>query len=111
MLMRTSSEGPGPARGDRAKAWSFLVTNLLVLPGLGSVMAGFRSGYLQIILALLGFALTLGFIIHIALAWGREFQLPEDPLPYRGAIVGMAIFLVSWLWSLLVSLRFFREKK
>jgi hypothetical protein len=111
MRMKTSSAGRGQPPRDRSRAWSLLVTNLLVLPGLGSVMAGDRSGYLQIFSALAGFLLTFASLVRIVLFWANEFQLPDDPLLYRGAILGIIIFLAAWLWSLLLSLRFFREKK
>jgi hypothetical protein len=109
--MRTSLGGQDKPPLDRSKAWSLLVTNVLVLPGLGSVMAGHRTGYLQITLALAGFFLTLGALIKIVMVWGQEFQLPEDPQLYRSAIIGMAAFLLAWVWSLLLSMRFFQVKK
>jgi hypothetical protein len=109
--MKTSSAGLGPQHNDRSKAWARLVTNLLVLPGLGSVMAGHRIGYLQIIVATAGFLLTFGSLVRIVLLWGREFLLPDDPLLYRVAIGGIIMFFAAWLWSLVLSLRFFRERK
>ena len=43
---------------DEARAWTSLMTNLLVLPGLGSLLAGRRAGWPQAALALAGFALS-----------------------------------------------------
>ena len=106
--MRTSSAAPKRSPLDRPKAWSCLVSNLLVLPGMGSVMAGRRAGYVQILLGLAGFTLTLIAAARFVLAWSQEFVLPNDPGLYRMAIAGIAIFLVAWFWSLLTSLALFR---
>ena len=108
--MKISSEPPGQPPVNRSKAWSYLVTNLLVLPGLGSVMAGWKRGYAQMFLAVIGFIMTLVALARIVLLWAREFLLPDDPRLYKAAILGMAVFLVSWCWSLMTSLAIFREK-
>ena len=107
--MKTSSGAPDPPRVDRSKAWSCLVTNLLVLPGLGSIMGGHKVGYLQILLALVGFVVTLIALIRIVYLWAQEFLLPNDPGLYYSAMIGMAVFLISWTWSLLTSLAIFRR--
>jgi hypothetical protein len=79
-----------------------LITNLLVLPGLGSVMGGRKgSGYSQILLSMAGFLITLVELVKIAVAWVQEFQLPADPALYRWTLIGMGIFLGAWIWSLL----------
>ena len=110
--MKTSSgDAPQPPPLLRSKAWSYLVTNLLVLPGLGSVMAGYKSGYVQIFLAVAGFIITLVAIVSIALVWSREFQLPDDQRLYLAAMIGVVVFLASWCWSLVTSLAIFRRSK
>ena len=109
MRMKTSSAAQERSRVDRPKAWSCLVSNLLVLPGIGSVMAGRRSGYAQIILGLVGFGLTMVAAVRFVLAWGQEFELPNDPGLYRMAIIGIAMFLAAWFWSLFTSLTLFRN--
>ena len=73
-------------------------------------MAGFKSGYVQMLLGLGGFALTMVALVKIVLAWAHEYLLPNDPALYEAAIMGIAIFLVSWVWSLLTSLTLFRRK-
>jgi hypothetical protein len=108
--MKTSSANPGPPSAERTKAWSCLIANLVVLPGLGSVMAGRKAGYLQIVLAIGGFVVTLVALIKIVLFWAHDFQLPTNAGLYRTAIGGMAVFLVSWVWSRLTSLTAFRDK-
>jgi hypothetical protein len=109
--MKTSSASPDPPPIDRAKAWSCLITNLLVLPGLGSMMAKRTiTGLLQMGLAFAGFGITVVALIRFLLAWVQEFQLPEDPRLYHTAIAGLAIFAASWLWSLATSLALFRKR-
>jgi hypothetical protein len=72
-------------------------------------MAGHKSGYVQMLLALAGSVVTLVALVQIALAWARQFLLPDDPQLYSAAIVGIAVFLVSWFWSLLTSLTVLRQ--
>jgi hypothetical protein len=109
--MKTFSADPSPPPVERSKAWSYLVTNLLVLPGLGSVMAKRKVGYLQMLLALAGFVVTLVALVSVILFWARDFELPNDPRLYRSAIIGIAVFLFSWFWSLATSLTLFRKKE
>jgi len=98
-----------PASGrepmDEARAWACLLTNLLVLPGLGSLMAGRRAGWPQAALALVGFALTTVWLGWFLLAWSRGGEFPLDPGPYFSVgAAGILIFGVSWLWGLLTGL-------
>lgn len=108
--MKTSSANPEQSPAERTKAWSCLIANLVVLPGLGSVMGGRKTGFLQMMLAIGGFVVTLVALIKIVLFWAHDFQLPAEARLYRTAISGMAVFLVSWVWSLLTSLAIFRDK-
>jgi hypothetical protein len=74
-------------------------------------MAGRKAtGYAQIVLALGGFIVTVVALARIILLWARNFQLPPEAGLYRSAILGMAVFLFSWCWSLLTSLAVFRKK-
>jgi hypothetical protein len=87
------------------------VTNLLVLPGLGSAMARRKSGYPQMLLALGGFGVTLYALVRIVMEWSREFLLPDNPALYKAAIAGIGAFLLAWFWSLITSLSLFRDLK
>jgi hypothetical protein len=95
---------------DRPTAWGFLVTNLLVLPGLGSVMAGRKVGYLQIPIALGGMILTLTFAIVYVREWIvlRALPLPSPRLLLLGAL-GVFLFLLGLCWALATSLSLLRE--
>ena len=103
--MKISSAGQGQPPVERSKAWSCLVTNLLVFPGLGSVMVGHRwSGYGQMLLALLGSLLAVAAVVKIALEWVKAFQWPDQPGLYHAVIAGLGALLLSWIWSLLTSI-------
>jgi hypothetical protein len=93
-------------------AWTQLLTNLLVLPGAGSLMGGRRSGYFQILLASVGAILSVMFMV----GWGREwlqaghFLLPSREHLLEG-VIGVGLFLVSWLWSLVTGYGLLRQAR
>jgi hypothetical protein len=95
----------------RETAWVCLSANL-TLPGFGSLAAGQRiSGLLQLLMSLLGIALTtifgVKFILWALSNWDRIHQ-PQDSmdllvevwLAVRWALFGMGIFALSWLWGM-----------
>src|SRR5277367_3163863 len=103
----------GPRRPlDRQTARGCLMANLLGLPGLGSLAAGRRAGYAQMVLALGGLALTSAYGVR-CLLWfaspsnGLE-QLQDQTGEYfallwehiRGAFLGFGVFACGWLWGL-----------
>jgi len=112
---------------DRTRAWGYLMTNVLVLPGLGSIAAGRRSGYVQAILALVGLVLSAWFVTVAAWALiahrvnlveaagnGRIFSELDDVAPtwkFHLALgaAGLGVFLTGWCWALLTSLSLLRS--
>ena len=94
---------------QRSEAWACLSANL-ALPGAGSLAAGRKVGYVQMALAFLGLAVSViaGIpMIEWGLAnWERIMQ-PDDSLStlmelwhhLRWPLVGIAIFLTGFLWS------------
>ncbi len=113
-LARGSREALSPqtARGCAA-------TNL-ALPGFGSLLAGRAIGYAQALLTMVAFALTLIFGVKFIL-WGlsnwSKIQDPQgDPLEMmvavwhgaRWALLGIALFVVSWLWALATNVTILR---
>jgi hypothetical protein len=107
----------GPRRLlDRQTAWGCLTANLAGLPGLGSLAAGQRVGYVQIILSLAGLAVTsvfgIRFIIWYASHLSELNQLDDQGMPRYGelwthlrwALLGIAIFSTGWLWALASSI-------
>jgi hypothetical protein len=91
---------------DETLAWSCLATNLLVLPGLGSLVARRRvEGLGQAVLALGGTALALYWLVSFGREWMRTEELPTDGGPdFAYGLLGVAVFAVGWLWSLVTSL-------
>jgi hypothetical protein len=79
------------------------MTNLAVLPGLGSLAAGRKVGYAQATLALLGFGATL---VGGALM-ARKLYAGEPEVNWwavLAALGGMAVFALGWLWALVTCL-------
>jgi hypothetical protein len=110
--MKTFSERGGPAAPDRATAWACLLTNALTLPGLGSIAGGRSAGYAQGGLALVGFGLSLYWLVKTLLAWMAEGQLPvEINRTLLIGLGGIAIYAGAWLWALATSLALLREAK
>ena len=107
---------------DRKTAWGCLTTNLVVLPGLGSVAAGRKIGYVQAALALIGLVLTSAFAAWFFNAW---FHAPHPPADldelkqfFAGGLtyvkaggIGFACFLMGWFWALATSINLMRESK
>ena len=94
----------------RQTARSWLLTNLLVLPGMGSVMGGRRIGYLQAALAISGMILSLMFAVSMLREWWVLRELPE--LDQRGLVMGLGgitLFGLGWLWGLATGLNLLRE--
>ena len=77
----------------RVRATIGLFLNLLVLPGLGSIVSGERVGWIQTSLALLLITLHLGT------------AGPGQP----GVLVLAVPFAALWAWALLTSVRVLRE--
>ena len=100
--MRTSSGGP-PLK--RSVARNCILVNQLATPGLGSIMAGYRvEGAGQILLALAGFVMIVGWFILVARS--SYDALVNDVAPQSSGWLGRAglfTFLAAWFWALLTS--------
>lgn len=68
-----------------------LLLNILILPGLGSLIGGkISSGVLQLIFSLIGLGLTLTII---------------------GAIIGIPLMIAMWIWALVTGIKLISEAK
>jgi len=85
----------------------------LVLPGLGSWLAGQRfAGVLQAALALTGFGLTAFGLITFLSACLRAQSFPMSGVQYLlQGMLGVVLFLASWLWALVTNLAILRRLK
>lgn len=95
------------------KAWAALGANLLVLPGLGSLMAGrMPSGLGQCALALLGFGTTLVWLVDVfALMRAAGTFLLDPPPDVSLGLVGIGLFGTAWLWSAATGWALVREAR
>ena len=105
---------------DRATAWGCLTSNLLVLPGLGSLVAGRKTGYAQAFFALSGLVLSAVFATWFFKTW---FGLQVKPATWeelKGLLsswtfhlwlggLGVSLFLIGWLWALCSSIGILSE--
>lgn len=90
------------------------------MPGFGSLVAGFFSGYFQAALSLGGMAVTMIFGVRF-IYWylnnlSRLRDLNGDPVDMITALwaavklplLGIALFAFGWLWALSTSLYIIR---
>lgn len=101
------------ASSSEGKAWACLMTNVLVLPGLGTLAAGRRAaGLVQTILALAGFVLVCGWLVSFVLDAVRAAALPENLGAHAGlGFFGLVLAVGSWVWGLLSGLAILRESR
>lgn len=95
---------------SRSKAWTYLLINALVCPGMGSVMARRFSGLPQLVLAWGGAIWMVMAMAQYILAWLRTPQIDPDWRSYLSpALGGLAFFLAGWVWSIFTGVCFLRE--
>jgi hypothetical protein len=89
-----------------------VIINQFATPGLGSLIARrFVAGSGQLVLALIGFLLFLGWWVQkMRLFYGQMFgtDLPADAGTKLGKW-GVIIFVLSWMWSLVTSIQILRN--
>ena len=102
----------------RPRAWGCVAINQLAFPGMGTVMAGQRIGYVQAAIMLAGFFLIMGFMIcYFASVFRLLSQLDSSDAqfeqcyrPYAWAgISGLVLCVIAWFWSLFSSVAILRS--
>jgi hypothetical protein len=91
---------------NRGQAWACLLINAFACPGLGSIMAKRRGGWLQLLLALVGAVWVTVVPAHFFATYIRDMRFPPDwwaDVVCYGA-GGLCLFLAGWLWSVGASL-------
>jgi len=118
--------GPPPLKSssrtrNRGRAWGIAVANQLALPGLGTVMAGRKIGYVQLAFSVLGVLMTTSFLVWCVPNFGDWFPPPEDDsilmahlekwLPWLLiAGTGVLFFGIGWFMALFSSRSIIREQ-
>lgn len=101
-----------PRKLDRPTSQACLWVNLLVLPGLGSLLGGRKVGWAQISLAIVGFVLTPSFFIGAARYWFRTGEFVLEFNRYLAlSVAGLLLFLAAWLWGLATGLAIRRASR
>lgn len=112
--MATYSKPPILNRGNsrNQQVWVYVVTNQLVTPGLGSLMAGRRvAGAIQLSLAVTGFLLVMCWFV---LLYSSLFELmdrwnPKWSVDWTLLLVGLGVFGTAWLLALHTSWGLLRQ--
>jgi 4a-hydroxytetrahydrobiopterin dehydratase len=101
------------AKPSRSKARNAAFMNQLATPGLGSLMAGhWLAGTGQLLLFLAGFILFCAWSIPLIITYYRMAFSDSPPPPSHAgnlALLGVALCVMSWCWSLVTSLSLMRE--
>ena len=108
---------PPKLRSARYQTWTYVAINLLAFPGLGTVMAGRRIGYVQATLMVGGFILVLGYF-GWTMAGLYQLSMSGDEVAWRhhfrtgiwAGLGGFALCLVAWVSALLSSIRMLRNQ-
>src|SRR5687768_11152766 len=96
-----------PQHLTKSKAWTCAGLNQLACPGLGTIFAGRKIGYLQAALMVIAFLLTLYFVFWYATTLYGGINDPNwDPSTFREglkqkkwyAMGGGLLSAVSWTW-------------
>lgn len=118
-VLRLTSPAP-PARPlTRGKAWACAAVNQLAFPGLGTIMAGRRGvGLAQAAVMVAGFVFGTGFLVWFFVCTVERLSVLENPAaqpahefqPYLWiGLLGGALCVVAWCWSLLSSVDILRQ--
>ena len=100
------------ARGTEDFAWACLLTNVVGVPGLGTLMAQRWEGVPQLALAIAGGVLITWWLIAFTIAEVRTMELPPPGGPALGLVLwGLVFFTAGWLWALASSLAVFRAAR
>ncbi|MCC7518933.1 MAG: hypothetical protein IT578_07090 [Verrucomicrobiae bacterium] len=95
---------------DVVAARACLVANLLVLPGLGTRLAGRPGAWPQMALALLGFAALMVWGLRFLSRWIVEGRLVGNDPPWSWlGLAGLALSLATWAWGFASGLAMLRE--
>jgi hypothetical protein len=96
----------------RAKAWTCLLVNALVCPGLGSLMGKRVSGIPQLILAWGGGLWMIWVLVRYLHSLIQNGGVSPDAAYYRDlGLSGLCFFLAGWLWSVFTGILLVRRAR
>jgi len=102
------------SKPKRSLAATCLLLNQFATPGLGSLMARrWFAGAGQLLLAVAGFCLLLGWFIQVCIQFYRmmsDLAQTQPPYPWLGKL-GALLFLAAWLWAWVTSLSVLRQAR
>jgi hypothetical protein len=99
------------ARTSEDFAWACLLTNVVGVPGLGTLMARRWEGLPQLALATGGGVLITWWLVAFVVAELRTMEIPPPGGPaLRLVLWGLALFFAGWLWALASSVAVFRAR-
>jgi len=99
--------------------WTYVLLNLAAFPGLGTILAGRRIGYLQAALMVVGFILSMGFLVfyltcvahYVAGANWTENEFKARYQPHLWALYwGLGACVVAWAWALASSWQIWQDR-
>jgi hypothetical protein len=105
---------------DPPNVWACVLINQLAFPGMGTVMARRRFGYLQSSLMVTGFILVMGFMLWFFVCFARSLSGPDGTpgkffaqvRPYLGlGLLGLGFCVLSWFWALFSSIGMLSDLK
>ena len=109
-----------PRRKRPASAWTCTALNQLAFPGLGTILAGRRIGYVQAAVMLLGFVLVMAFmagwfaaLFRLATESGWSEQSYHAQVCAWGwaGLAGLGLCALAWVWSLFSSIAILRQAR
>jgi hypothetical protein len=100
----------------RSRAWGCVAVNQLAFPGLGTIMAGRKVGYIQATIMVVGFCLFMAFMLVFFIGFARfmSLEFPQEQFhtqwSHRLWLLwsGLGLTAVAWLWALASSLSILR---
>jgi hypothetical protein len=97
---------------DRQAAWACFLANTVMLPGVGSLIAGRRRGIFQMVITLFGTALTLVFAVWFVREYLRTQMIPApEGLWFLAGVLGAGLFATGWIWAFFTSLSILQESR
>ncbi len=112
--------GSSDVEEGRRNQWLCVVINQFAFPGLGTIISGSRTGYLQAAIMVAGFVLVMWFLLALIAGAVRVLTYPELAeedfaafyRPHAWAWqVGLPLCALACLWALFSSIAILRANR